>query len=242
MTLTFSEDSIDNTSLWEIEGSCKARLVQATPNIDQAVAYIARVSSKNQTNPNTKGLLRYCMKHGHLSVFEHGYLTIEVVCPVFVSRQLVRHRSFTYQEFSGRYSDARQLESMTEGLECVGNLFYMPPAARLQDPENRQNSIEIKYNDTTSKMWGSMESAYVECQKHYEKLIDLGIAKELARMVLPQSSYSRLYVTGNARSFIHYLAVRDDPGVAQWEHVELARAIGRVFATECPVIAEVAGL
>ena len=242
MSLTFSEDAIENFAPWEVEGSCKARIVQATPNIDQACAYIARVSSKKQTNPSVKGLLKYCAKHGHWSVFEHGYLTIEVVCPVFVSRQLVRHRSFTYQEFSGRYQDARQLEDMTNGLECVGDLFYLPPAARLQDPENRQNSIEIKYNDVTSKMWGAMETAYVECQKQYEKLINLGIAKELARVVLPQSSYSRLYVTGNARSFIHYLAVRDDPGVAQWEHVELARAIGRVFASECPVIAEVAGL
>ena len=127
---------------------------------------------------------------------------------------------------------------MTKDLQAVGDLFYMPPAARLQDPENRQNSIEIKYDDTTSKMWGYMEECYVQAQKAYGKLLDLGIAKEVARVVLPQASYTRLYITGNARSFIHYLAVRDDPGVAQWEHVELARAIGRVFESECPVIAE----
>jgi thymidylate synthase (FAD) len=238
MPLQFSEEAITNDSPWEVEGSSKARLVQATPNIDQACAYIARVSSKKQTNPSVKGLLKYCAKHGHWSVFEQGYLTMEVVTPLFVATQLLRHRSFTFQQFSGRYQDQRQLETMTKDLHAVGDLFYMPPAARLQDPENRQNSIEIKAHDVQSKMWGFMEKAYVEAQHAYDELLKLGIAKEIARVVLPQSSYTRLYVTGNARSFIHYLAVRDDPGVAQWEHVELARAMGRVFESECPIITE----
>ncbi|NDB65944.1 MAG: FAD-dependent thymidylate synthase, partial [Euryarchaeota archaeon] len=119
-----------------------------------------------------------------------------------------------------------------------GDLFYMPPALRLQDTKNRQNSLVQELGKDTNKMWGAMEDAYLASQKAYDKLMEMGVAKEVARFVLPQATYTRLYVTGNARSFIHYCDVRDDQGVAQLEHVELARAIRRVFASVCPTIAD----
>lgn len=128
---------------------------------------------------------------------------------------------------------------MTEGLPTAEHeLFYMVPQARMQDTSNRQNSIAIDDDQVTALMQGAMEDAMLASYKAYNKLIDLGIAKEICRFVLPQATYTRLYVTGSPRSFIHYCNVRDDEGVAQWEHVELAQAIKKVFAAECPIISE----
>ena len=237
--LQFNDEATTNDSDWVIDGSSKARLVTATPDLDRTVGYVARVSSKNQENPSVSGLLRYCAKHGHWSVFEQGSLTIEVVTPVAIAIQLLRHRSFCFQQFSGRYQDQKAMTLMTDGLPtCEHDLFYMPVVARMQDTKNRQNSIVNEDKVATDQMQGAFEDAMLACYKAYNKLLDLGIAKEVARFVLPQGTYTRLYVTGNARSFIHYCDVRDDEGVAQLEHVELARAIRKVFAAECPMIAE----
>lgn len=237
--LQFSEESISNDSPWVTDGSSKARLVSATPNLDQTCGYVARVSSKNQENPSVAGLLKYCARYGHWSVFEQGSLTIEVVTPVAIAIQLLRHRSFCFQQFSGRYQDQKAMTLMTDGLPtCEHDLFYMPPVARMQDTKNRQNSIVNDDKVVTDKMQGAFEDCMLACYEAYNKLLDLGIAKEVARFVLPQGTYTRLYVTGNARSFIHYCNVRDDEGVAQLEHVELARAVREVFAAECPLIAE----
>ena len=237
--LQFTNEATTNDSDWVIDGSSKARLVTATPDLDRTVGYVARVSSKNQENPSVSGLLRYCAKHGHWSVFEQGSLTIEVVTPVAIAIQLLRHRSFCFQQFSGRYQDQKAMTLMTDGLPtCEHDLFYMPVVARMQDTKNRQNSIVNEDKVATDQMQGAFEDAMLACYKAYNKLLDLGIAKEVARFVLPQGTYTRLYVTGNARSFIHYCDVRDDEGVAQLEHVELARAIRKVFAAECPMIAE----
>jgi len=239
--LQFTEERIQNDSPWEIEGSSKARLVNATPNLDETCGYVARVSSKNQENPSVSGLLRYCIKHGHWSVLEQGSITIEVVTPLAIAIQLLRHRSFCFQQFSGRYQDQREMTLMTDGLPTAEHeLFYMVPKARMQDKKNRQNSIEIEDETATRYMQGAIEDAMVACYKSYNRLLELGIAKEVARFVLPQGTFTRLYVTGNPRSFVHYCNVRDDEGVAQWEHVELARAVKRVFALTCPVIAEAA--
>ena len=128
---------------------------------------------------------------------------------------------------------------MTDGLPTAEHdLFYMPPVARMQDTTNRQNSVICEDEQITALMQGAVNDALLSCYKSYNKLLDLGIAKEVARFVLPQGTYTRLYVTGNARSFIHYCGVRDDEGVAQLEHVELARALREVFAKECPQVAE----
>ena len=237
--LRFTENEITNDSCWEVEGSSKARLVNATPNIDSTCGYVARVSSKAQENPSVAGLLRYCAKFGHWSVFEQGTLTIEVVTPLAIAIQLLRHRSFCFQQFSGRYQDQKAMTLMTDELPTAEHdLFYMPPTARMQDTKNRQNSVETDDDQATALMQGTINDCLLACYKAYNKLLDQGIAKEVARFVLPQGTYTRLYVTGNARSFLHYCDVRDDQGVAQFEHVELARAIKRVFAAECPLIAE----
>ena len=239
MTLEFRENEIANVSPWTVVGSSKARLVQSTPNLDQSCAFIARVSSKNQGNTSVAGLLRYCAKHGHWSVFEQGSLTVEVVTPLAIAIQLLRHRSFTFQQFSGRYQDQKAMTLMTDGLPtCEHDLFYMPEVARMQDTTNRQNSIINDDEYVTALMQGAIEDSMLAAYKSYNKLLDLGIAKEVARFVLPQGTYTRLYVTGSARSFIHYCDVRDDAGVAQYEHVELAQAIKKVFAAECPIISE----
>ncbi len=236
--LWFTDEKTWNDSPWEIEGSSKARLVQATPNIDKTCGYIARVSSKNQENPNVKGLLRYCANENHWSVFEQGSLTIEVVTPLAIAIQLIRHRSFTLQQFSGRYQDQTAMGDVTADLPAAAKMFYLPTVGRRQDTKNRQNSIISADGIFTDKMVATMEEAYICAHKAYTHLIDMGVAKEVARFVLPEGVYTRLYMTGSPRSFIHYCDVRDDQGVAQWEHVELARAIKRVCTAECPIIAE----
>jgi len=235
--LQFTEDATTNDSPWHVVGSSKVRLVQATPEIDRAIGYIARVTSKNQENPKVTGLLKYCMKHGHVSIFEQASITMEVVTPLAIAIQLLRHRSFTFQQFSGRYQDQKAMTLMTDGLPTAEHdLFYMPPTARMQDTENRQNSIESDDKVVTTLMQGAINDALLASYKSYNKLLDLGIAKEVARFVLPQGTYTRLYITGSPRSFIHYINVRDEAGVVQQEHVELAQAIKAGFLELCPTL------
>ena len=187
--LEFREEEIVNVSNWKIQGSSKARLVQCTPNLDASCAFIARVSSKNQGNTSVSGLLRYCSKYGHWSVFEQGSITVEIVTPLAIAIQLLRHRSFTFQQFSGRYQDQKAMTLMTEGLPtCEHDLFYMTPVARLQDTANRQNSIECDDEKVTALMQGTINDAILAAFKSYNKLLDLGIAKEIARFVLPQNT------------------------------------------------------
>jgi thymidylate synthase (FAD) len=235
--LKVTADAITNDSPWFVNGSSKARLVNATPNLDETVAYVARVSSKAQENPSVEKLLGYCAKHGHWSVFEQGSLTVEVVTPLAISIQALRHRSFCFQQFSGRYQDQREMAALSEDLPSFLSMFYIPETAREQDPKNRQNSIFSSNAALTDAMWREMEFAYHAAIKSYDKLIEEGVAKEIARFVLPQGVYTRLYITGNPRSFIHYCSVREEIGVVQWEHVELASAVRDVFTQACPLIA-----
>jgi thymidylate synthase (FAD) len=230
---------MENTNPWIIEESSKARLVSVTPDAEGTIGYIARVTSKDQSNPDVKRLLKYCAKHGHWSVFEQASMTVEVVTPLAIAVQLLRHRSFTFQQFSGRYEDQQEMVKHTEDLSGYNNLFYMPEEAREQDSKNRQNSLFSEDPGKTDAMWATMSTAYMVAQQCYSDLLQRGIAKEIARFVLPQGVFTRLYVTGNCRSWIHYLGVRDDEGVAQYEHVELARALKQVFQTEFPTVSEV---
>ena len=230
---------MENTNPWIIEGSSKARLVSVTPDAEGTIGYIARVTSKDQSNPNVKRLLQYCAKHGHWSVFEQASMTVEVVTPLAISVQLLRHRSFTFQQFSGRYEDQQEMAKHTEDLSAYNSLFYMPEEAREQDSKNRQNSVFAQDPGKTDAMWATMSTAYMVAAQCYNDLLQRGIAKEIARFVLPQGVFTRLYVTGNCRSWIHYLGVRDDEGVAQYEHVELARALKQVFQIEFPTVSEV---
>jgi len=128
------------------------------------------------------------------------------------------------------------MTDMTDGLPVFHSMFYIPEEARLQDPKNRQNSVVAEDATLTDSMWAEMEFAYHAAAKAYDALLELGVAKEIARFVLPQGVYTRLYISGNVRSFIHYCNVRDEEGVVQYEHVELARAVRIVFAQTCPVI------
>ena len=230
---------MENTNPWIIEGSSKARLVSVTPDAEGTIGYIARVTSKDQSNPDVKRLLQYCAKHGHWSVFEQASMTVEVVTPLAIAVQLLRHRSFTFQQFSGRYEDQQEMAKHTEDLSAYNSLFYMPEEAREQDSKNRQNSVFAQDPGKTDAMWATMSTAYMVAAQCYNDLLQRGIAKEIARFVLPQGVFTRLYVTGNCRSWIHYLGVRDDEGVAQYEHVELARALKQVFQTEFPTVSEV---
>jgi len=221
-----------NTNPWFIEGSSKARLVTGTPEPEAMMGYIARVTSKDQENPNVTRLLNYCAKHGHWSVFEQASITVEVVTPLAIAVQLLRHRSFCFQQFSGRYEDQQEMAKHTADLSAFQDLFYMPEEARIQDPKNRQNSIPATDPALTDAMWSTMSTSYTVALQCYNDLLARGIAKEIARFVLPQGVFSRLYLTGNCRSFIHYIGVRDDEGVAQYEHCELARAVKSVFSSQ----------
>ena len=227
---------MDNNNPWYIEGSSKARLVTCTPDAEAHMAYIARVTSKDQSNPNFERLLKYCVKHGHWSVMEQSTMTVEVVTPLAIAVQLLRHASFRFQQFSGRYEDQQEMLKHTADLSSYGNLFYMPEEAREQDPKNRQNSLPASDPGLTDAMWATMSTAYMVSLQCYNDLLTRGVAKEIARFVLPQGVFSRLYVTGNCRSFLHYIGVRDDEGVAQYEHCELARAIKSVFQGVFPTV------
>jgi thymidylate synthase (FAD) len=231
--------TLENNNCWFIEGSSKARLVTHTPDPEGGMGYIARVTSKDQTNPNVKGLLKYCAKHGHWSVFEQASMTVEVVTPLAIAVQLLRHASFRFQQFSGRYEDQQEMVKHTADLSAFNNLFYMPEEAREQDPKNRQNSLPASDPGLTDAMWATMSTSYMVAQQCYNDLLQRGVAKEIARFVLPQGVFSRLYVTGSCRSFIHYIGVRDDEGVAQYEHCELARAVKSVFSNVFPTASSV---
>jgi thymidylate synthase (FAD) len=225
---------MENTNPWVIEGSSRARMVWVTPNAEEHIAYIARVSApKNQANEKFEGLLKYCIKHGHVSVFEQASMCVEVITPLAIATQMLRHRSFCFQQFSLRYASNEELKEM---LGEYGSLYYLPEEARLQDTKNRQNSIFSEDATLTDAMQNTMLSAYNITDLCYNDLLKRGIAKEVARFVLPQGGFTRMYVTGSVRSFLHYLGVRDEVGVVQWEHVELARAIRQIFAEQFPTV------
>ncbi len=195
------------------------------------IVYTARVSNPdNQESVATGvGLLKYCIEHGHWSVFETASMTVEVSTSRAIAAQLLRHRSFTFQEFSQRYSDVHKL-----GRPTV-------PTARMQDPKNRQSSIPS--DDEALHWWWLAEAGRVmdDAQTLYDKALDNGIAKEVARMVLPLATPTRLYMTGSVRSWIHYLQTRLDPAT-QLEHRLVAEAVAEVFNDEFPVVSEACGV
>jgi len=222
------------TSPWISEGSSKARLIWVTPDAEEVIAHVARVSNpRNQNNEKYEGLLKYCIKHGHVSIFETAYMCVEVITPLAIATQLLRHRSMTFQQLSLRYSTNEEIKDL---LGEYGALYYLPEEARLQDTKNRQNSIFSEDAALTDIMQNTMLSAYNIADLCYSELIAKGISREVARFVLPQGGFTRMYVTGSVRSWMHYLGVRDEVGVVQWEHVELARAIKTIFSTQFPTV------
>ena len=186
------------------------------------IAYCARVSSPNQENPNYTKLLQFCIREGHWSIFEMVDMTLEITTTRAIAPQILRHRSFCFQEFSLRYSCATTFESYE---------------ARRQDLKNRQNSLDDFDGDT--KQWFDQAQADVwnYSYERYETAIAKGIAKECARSILPLNTVTRLYMKGSVRSWIHYFAVRCDPAT-QKEHREIALAGRAIFMEHFPTVAE----
>jgi len=208
-------------------------MVWVTPDAEEHIAYCARVSNpKNQNNDKFEGLIKYCVKNNHVSIFEQASLCVEVITPLAIATQMLRHR-FNFQQFSMRYSNHEELKDL---LGEHGSLYYLPEEARVQDHKNRQNSIFAEDPELDDMMQNTMLSAYNVADLCYNDLVAKGIAKELARFILPQGGFTRMFVSGTCRNWMHYLGVRDDEGVVQWEHVELARAIKPIFQEQFPTV------
>jgi thymidylate synthase (FAD) len=203
------------------------KLVSVTPDAEQTMAYVARVSNpNNQENPNYAKLLGYCIKHNHWSVFEQSFMTLEIETTRGLAAQILRHRSFTYQEFSQRYADSSLL---SETIEL--------PELRRQDTKNRQNSIDDIDPFVKQEFEIKMRKHFDEAMVLYQSMLDMGIAKECARFVLPLATPTRLYMSGSCRSWIHYIQLRSANGT-QKEHMEIAEACKQIFAEQFPTVAE----
>ena len=203
------------------------KLISVTPDAEKHMAYCARVSNpNNQENEKFSGLLKYCVKHQHWSIFEQAYMTLELNTTRGIAAQVLRHRSFTYQEFSQRYADSSML----------GDQIPLPELRR-QDDKNRQNSIDdldpLMIEDLNLKM----QRHFVDGMKLYKEMLDAGIAKECARFVLPLATPTRLYMSGSIRSWIHYIDLRSAHGT-QKEHMDIAEGCRDIFKEQFPIIAE----
>ena len=199
------------------------KLISISPDAEKLIAYCARVSSPNQDNPNIKGLLKYCARHGHWSIFELANMVVEINTTRAISSQILRHRSFSYSEFSQRYAKVEQ------DLEI--------PKLRRQDLKNRQNSISDLDHDLVEELQNHISEHFKKTKNLYNILLDKGVAKECARMVLPMSSPTRMYMNGTIRSWIHYLQVRCGNGT-QAEHIEISNKIKEIFKEQLPIIYE----
>jgi thymidylate synthase (FAD) len=201
-----------------------------TPQAEQTMGYVARVSNpQNQENPNVAGLLKYCINHQHWSVFEQAHMTLEIETNRGIAAQILRHRSFTYQEFSQRYADVNWLES---GIPI--------PDLRSQDNKNRQNSIDDIPETTKKDLQTYINRHFVEAMDLYNELLRQGIAKECARFVLPLATPTKIYMTGSVRSWIHYINLRSAHGT-QKEHMDIAKECQCIFAGQFPICAEALG-
>ena len=206
------------------------KLVTVTPKAEETMGYVARVSNpKNQDNPKVAGLLSYCIKHGHWSVFEQAHMTLEIETTRGLAAQILRHRSFTYQEFSQRYADSSMLSKVIP-----------MPELRRQDDKNRQNSIDDLDPFVVQDFELKMQRHFVEGMKLYKDMLDAGVAKECARFVLPLATPTKLYMTGSVRSWIHYINLRSAHGT-QKEHMQIAENCRAIFNEQFPIVAEALG-
>ena len=202
------------------------KLVSVTPDAEQLMAYIARVSNpSNQDNEKYAGLLKYCIKHNHWSVFEQSTMTLEIETTRAIAAQILRHRSFTFQEFSQRYAASTAL----------GDIDL--PELRKQDLKNRQNSTDDLDPEMVEKFEKQMITLFSSAKALYEQMLSQGVAKECARMVLPLCTPTRIYMTGSCRSWIHYINLRSAHGT-QKEHMEIAEACRKVFTEQFPAVSE----
>ena len=202
------------------------KLITVTPDAEQLMAYVARVSNpSNQDNEKYAGLLKYCIKHNHWSVFEQSSMTLEIETTRAIAAQILRHRSFTFQEFSQRYAASTAL----------GDIDL--PELRKQDLKNRQNSTDDLDPEMVEKFEKQMITLFSSAKSLYEQMLAQGVAKECARMVLPLCTPTRIYMTGSCRSWIHYINLRSAHGT-QKEHMDIAEACRKVFTEQFPSVSE----
>ena len=203
------------------------KLVSITPDAEKTMAYIARVSNpSNQNNDDFAGLLKYCIKHQHWSVFEQSSMTLEIETSRAIAAQILRHRSFTFQEFSQRYADTNLIASKIP-----------VPALRKQDTKNRQNSTDDLDEFVKQDIEMTITAHFNQVEKLYKRMLDAGVAKECARMVLPLATPTRLYMTGSCRSWVHYINLRSAHGT-QKEHMDIAEACRKVFTEQFPIVSK----
>jgi thymidylate synthase (FAD) len=208
----------------------KVKLVSVTPDAEKLMSYCARVSNpNNQNNDNYAKLLKYCIDHQHWSIFEHGFMTVEINTTRGLAAQILRHRSFTFQEFSQRYADTTLLADDIPLFEL-----------RRQDNKNRQNSIDDISDETRVKWTVQIREHFAKAQALYDGMIKDGVAKECARFILPLATPTRLYVSGTVRSWIHYINLRSGHGT-QKEHMIIAEECKTIFIEQFPTIGEALG-
>ena len=206
------------------------KFVSITPDAEKMMAYIARVSNpSNQQNENYSGLLKYCIKHNHWSVFEQSSMTLEIETTRGLAAQILRHRSFTFQEFSQRYADTKLLDT------------EIPvPDLRSQDTKNRQNSNDDIPQEKKEEYQALIARHFDDAMNLYNALLDEGVAKECARFVLPLATPTRLYMTGSCRSWIHYINLRSAHGT-QREHMDVVEKARSIFTEQFPSVSEALG-
>lgn len=200
-------------------------LISVTPDAEKHIAYCARVSNpNNQDNSNIEGLIKYCIKHQHWSIFEQAFMSVEINTTRGIAAQILRHRSFTFQEFSQRYADTNLLSQ------------HIPvPELRRQDTKNRQNSTDDLDGYLKLVLETEIQEHFAKSQQLYNRLLNQGVAKECARFVLPLATPTRLYMTGSIRSWIHYIDLRAANGT-QKEHMEIAEKVKCIFTCQFPSI------
>jgi len=208
----------------------EVKLISVTPDAEKHMAYCARVSNpSNQENENFSGLLKYCINHQHWSIFEQASMTVEINTTRGIAAQILRHRSFTFQEFSQRYADTNLL-----------NKTIPLPELRRQDTKNRQNSIDDIPDYLKLTLNEEIRTYFERGMGLYNRLLEAGVAKECARFVLPLATPTRLYMTGSLRSWITYIALREKNGT-QREHMDIAKLCKEVFCEQFPTTAEALG-
>jgi thymidylate synthase (FAD) len=203
------------------------KLISITPDAEKTMAFIARVSNPaNQDNENYSKLLAYCIKHNHWSVFEQSSMTLEIETTRGIAAQILRHRSFTFQEFSQRYADTNLI---AEDIPL--------PELRRQDTKNRQNSTDDLPADLRIELYSKIQDHFDAAQNLYKELLEADVAKECARFVLPLAVPTRIYMTGSCRSWIHYINLRSAHGT-QKEHMVIAEECKKVFTEQFPAVSE----
>lgn len=206
------------------------KLISVTPDAEKLMAYCARVSNPSgQDRDDYAKLLGYCIKNQHWSIFEQAFMTVEINTTRGLAAQILRHRSFTFQEFSQRYADATLLAEDIPTFEL-----------RRQDNKNRQNSIDDISDETKVKWNTKVREHFAKAKSIYDGMIADGIAKECARFVLPLATPTRLYMSGSARSFIHWIQLRTAHGT-QKEHIIIAEETKRIFSEQFPTVSEALG-